>query len=422
MNQNHYEPNPCYDSNSFGLDQFQPSQFPIIHQPIREKTYAELLAEEQEANINTQPFQYSVVPQPPREEISVEFLQEKRNQIDSVKTFLGKFNRIYFYEMPKVLSLAWETFLEIELAFEDKHCQPDDILELFRRLHNDVQNIHEELAVYINTLSWDCPTVCYNNDDDEDSTKSDEFINSSVENLVPNPSESEGEYECDMPACEDFKIFSNILFDVDYDFSSSDDQSFSDEDIPKEIYSNPLFDEEIISMKIDPHHFNADSDLMESLLNHDSLIISFSSKIDSFLDEFAGELTLLKSIPPGINCDHEEEIHLYERLLYDNSSPRPPEEFVSKNSDVAIQSFSPYHIPVEDSDSLIEEIDLSFTSDDPMPPGIEEYDYDSERDILILEELLKNDSLSLPENEHFILIFLHPLVFLQNHQMVIQEF
>nr|GEX43100.1 hypothetical protein [Tanacetum cinerariifolium] len=53
-------------------------------------------------------------------------------------------------------------------AFEDKHCQPEDILELFRRLHNDEQNIHEELAVYINTPCWDRPTVCYYDDDDED--------------------------------------------------------------------------------------------------------------------------------------------------------------------------------------------------------------------------------------------------------------
>nr|GEY13677.1 hypothetical protein [Tanacetum cinerariifolium] len=155
-------------------------------------------------------------------------------------------------------------------------------------LHNDVQNIHEELTVYINTLSWNCPTICYN-DDDEDytiaitlkeadnslsmgdehldtilATKSDEFIKSSVENLVPNP-----------------------------------------------------------------------------------------------------------------------------------------KEFVSENFDVAIESFSPSSIPVEDSDSLIEEIDLSFTPNDPMPPGIEEDDYDSERDILILEELLSYNSLLLLKNESF---------------------
>nr|GFA16022.1 hypothetical protein [Tanacetum cinerariifolium] len=183
-----------------------------------------------------------------------------------------------------------------------------------------------------------------------------------------------------------------------------DDKLFSDEDIQKEIYSNPLFYEEIISMKIDPHHFNAESGLIESLLNHDSLIISSSSKIGSLLDKFAGELILLKSIPSGIDeadCDPEEEICLIEKLLYDNSSPRTLEEFISKNSDAIIESFSPFPIPVEDSDSLRDAIDLSFTPDDSMPPDIEDDDYDSEGDILIVEELLSNDSLLLPKNESF---------------------
>nr|GFA15518.1 hypothetical protein [Tanacetum cinerariifolium] len=193
-------------------------------------------------------------------------------------------------------------------------------------------------------------------------TKSDEFIKSSVQNLVPNPSESEGESECDVPAHEEFTTFSNILFDSDYDLYSSDDQSFSDEDLPKEIYSNPLFDEEIIPMKIDPHPFNAESDLIEYMLNHDSSIIS-SSKMDSLFDEFA--------------------------------------EFVSENSYAEIESFSPSHIPVKDNDSLMKEIDLSFTPDYPIPPGIEDDDYDSERDILILDELLINDSLSRPKKESF---------------------
>nr|GEX21093.1 hypothetical protein [Tanacetum cinerariifolium] len=49
----------------------------------------------------------------------------------------------------------------------------------------------------------------------------------------------------------------------------------------------------------------------------------------------------------------------------------------------------------------MEEIDLSFTPDDSMPPGIEEDDYDSEMDMLIFKELLSNDSLSLPKNESF---------------------
>nr|GEX06445.1 thyroid adenoma-associated protein homolog [Tanacetum cinerariifolium] len=181
--------------------------------------------------------------------------------------------------------------------------------------------------------------------------ESDEFIKSSVENLVPNPSESEdlSNSECDVPACDDFTTFSNLLFDADDDFSSSDNELI-------------LF-------------------LMSSLVN------SF------FSCQFHWELI--------IDCDPEEEIRLIEKLLYDNSSPRPPKEFISKNFDAAIKSFSLFPIPVEDSDSLMEENDLSLTPDDSMPPDIEEYDYDSERDMLILEELLSNDSVSLPESESF---------------------
>nr|GEU44904.1 hypothetical protein [Tanacetum cinerariifolium] len=236
-------------------------------------------------------------------------------------------------------------------------------------------------------------------------TESDKFIKSSVKNLVPSPSESKdlSDVECDLPLCDDFTTFSNLLFDADDDFSSSDNESFSDEDIPKEIYSNPLFDEEIISIKIDSHHLNAESGLIESPLNQDSSIIS-SSKIDSLFNEFAGELILFKSIPPGIDeadCDPEEESRLIEKLFYDNSSPRPSKEFISKNSDAAIESFSLSPIPFEDIDSFRDEIDLSLTSDDSMPPSIEDDDYDSEGDMLLLEELLSNDSLSLPENESF---------------------
>ncbi|GJS96656.1 hypothetical protein Tco_0803624 [Tanacetum coccineum] len=219
-------------------------------------------------------------------------------------------------------------------------------------------------------------------------TESDELIKSSVKNLVPTPSESEDlskdlsdiESECNVPVCDDFMTFYNLLFNADNDFSSSDDKSFSDEDVPKEnfkIFSNPLSDEEIISTKIDPHHFNADL-----------ILFSRSSPL----------------IPPGINeadFDPEEEICLVEKLLYDNSSPRPLEEFNSENSDAIIESFSPSPIPVEDSDSLMEEIDLFLTPDDSMPPGIENDDYDSEEDILFFEELLSNDSPSLPINESF---------------------
>nr|GEX43384.1 hypothetical protein [Tanacetum cinerariifolium] len=231
--------------------------------------------------------------------------------------------------------------------------------------------------------------------------ESDEFIKSRVENLIPNPSESEGKIKCDVPA--GFTTFSNVLFDADYDFDSGNDQSTSDEDFSKKIYSNSFSDKEINPMKIDQHSFNAESDLIKSMPNHDSSII-ISSKIDSLFDEFVGELTLLKSISLGIDetdCHPEEEIRLTKRLLYDNSSPRPPEEIVSDNSHADIESFSPSPILIKDSDLRMEEIDLSFNPDNPMSSGIKDDDYDSGRDIMILEELLDNYSLSLPANESY---------------------
>nr|GFA81724.1 hypothetical protein [Tanacetum cinerariifolium] len=204
--------------------------------------------------------------------------------------------------------------------------------------------------------------------------ESGEFIKSCVESLVPNPSESE------------------------------DENSLHNEDVSEKIFSNPLFEEEIISIRIDQHHFNAESDLVESMLNRDSSIFSSSSKIDSLLDEFVGELTLLKSIPPGIDkadCHPKNEIRFSERLLYDNSSPRPPKEFVFENSNAEIESFSPSPIPIEDSDSHMKEIDLSFNPDVPMPPSIEDDDDDSEGDTLSLERLLHDDHIPLPDTLDF---------------------
>nr|GEU53258.1 hypothetical protein [Tanacetum cinerariifolium] len=219
----------------------------------------------------------------------------------------------------------------------------------------------------------------------------------------------------------EFTTFLKVLFDAEYEFDSSDDHSCSDEDVLDKIISKPLSEEDIIPIKIDQHPDNTESDLMESLHTHDSSL-PISSKIDSLLDEFAGELTLLKSIPSGIDetdYDFEEDIRLIEKLLYDNSSLCPPKEFVSANSDAESESFSPSPILVKDSDLLMEEIDLFCTPDYPIPPGIEDKDYDSERDILIRKEFPRNNTLSFAEKEHSILIFLRFLVLLRNHQMVI---
>ncbi|GKG30076.1 hypothetical protein Tco_0419974, partial [Tanacetum coccineum] len=87
---------------------------------------------------------------------------------------------------------------------------------------------------------------------------------------------------------------------------------------------------------------------------------TFPPKIDSLLEEFADELALLKPISPEIEDSNPEgDIRLVERLLYDNLTPLPPEAF-QDNSNTIIESLPTFPIPVEDSDSLREEIDIFF--------------------------------------------------------------
>nr|GFC63956.1 hypothetical protein [Tanacetum cinerariifolium] len=74
---------------------------------------------------------------------------------------------------------------------------------------------------------------------------------------------------------------------------------------------------------------------------------------------------------------------------------------VSANSDAKIKSFSPSPILVKDSNLLMEEIDLFYTLDYPMPLSIEDKDYDSERGILIPKDLPSNNSISFAEKESF---------------------
>nr|GEW56747.1 hypothetical protein [Tanacetum cinerariifolium] len=222
----------------------------------------------------------------------------------SIQTFLKKLSRISFRETPKVLTQAWDNFFEIQ------HAQSEDTLELLHKLLKDLQIINEELAEYINSPSWNRHAF-YDDDDDEYSIQvsekspiaitpvlptkepenslsmgdkhlstilemeSDEVIKSSVEDLVLIPSESEGirDNMCDVP--------------------------FSDK-----------------------NHFDAESDLIESLLTRDTSIV-YSPKIDSLLEEFVSELAHIDLIPPGINetdSDPKDGIHFIEKLLYDDTS------------------------------------------------------------------------------------------------------
>ncbi|GJX13649.1 hypothetical protein Tco_0205407 [Tanacetum coccineum] len=387
---NYYEPNLSYDSNYSGFDQIEPLQFPVIHQPPQEMSIQDM------------------------EDLKQQYLDEMKTLIN------GKDYRNGNIDIEIKINELKGNFNEMSIEIRKKE----------KEQLEQVANLSTYPSRHFNSF-------CYDDDDDEEYTiaitpekpvdslimedehldtilemESDEFIKSSVENLVQNPSESEDECECDVPDCDDsqttnFSTFSNPLFD---DSTSSDDESSHEEVIHEmsfKTYSNPLFDldKEIISSEFNPIHnedldstpkdvrFDAESYLLESLVNRDTLMAS-SPKIDFLPDEFAGELTRLQSITPGIdniNLDPEGDILFLESLLYDNSYPRPPEYF-HVNPNTIIESLPTFPIPVEDSDSLREEIDIFPGPDDSIPPGIESDDYDSEGD---------NNSTSLLEFESF---------------------
>ncbi|GJT70412.1 uncharacterized mitochondrial protein-like protein [Tanacetum coccineum] len=124
-----------------------------------------------------------------------------------------------------------------------RHAQSEEVQELLYKLLQDLQSINEELAEYINTPSWNLPTSSYDDDDDEYSfatqeylmtcstaitpdspkmdslitvdkhldtilaTESDEVIKSSVEDLVQIPSESEVTSRFELDTVEEVKDF-----------------------------------------------------------------------------------------------------------------------------------------------------------------------------------------------------------------------
>ncbi|GJX34751.1 hypothetical protein Tco_0246308 [Tanacetum coccineum] len=319
--------------------------------------------------------------------------EARDNFLKDVCTFLRKFSRIPFGVTPKVILIAWERFGEIKDALTDKQYQQEDIQELMSKLLEDVRNIREELSEYINCPSWNRPTF-YDNDDDEytiiyskpkaitpdlpieepdnslsmgdehlstiPETESDELIKSSVENLVPIPSEFEGisEDTCDVPVCEDPSTFdalndhSEILSDPNDDGTSSDDDDFEDieyvslEEVNDVDQEEKEFDlEDILQIQ--------DVILREKLLNINRLIANIES-------------------------------------LNDNSTPN-----------CVLKSTSPFPIPVTDSDSSFEKSDTSLSHSDNSLPEFETFSYHTEETSSGSTTTHANNSLPEYDSFHF---------------------
>ncbi|GJZ29239.1 hypothetical protein Tco_0573886 [Tanacetum coccineum] len=94
-----------------------------------------------------------------------------------------------------------------------------------------------------------------------------------------------------------------------------------------------------------------------------------SPKIDFLPEEFAGELDLIDPILPGIDEDDFDE------------------EEGAIDIDI-----------LQIEDEILQEVDTFLVSEDSIPPGIES-DFDSEGDIIFLDDLLNDDP--IPEYERF---------------------
>ncbi|GKF44331.1 hypothetical protein Tco_0130883, partial [Tanacetum coccineum] len=154
--------------------------------------------------------------------------------------------------------------------------------------------------------------------------ESDEFKKSSVEDLVPILSESEDtserDIDCDLPLCDDISpinvyeekavTFSNPIFNLNDDFTSSDDESLSDEHVLEDnfkIYSNPIFkfDDEYISNDVNP--------LFDEVLED----IECNDSYDSNLDESTFLVTPLSDSNEDECLASSDDIDL---LLHHDSS------------------------------------------------------------------------------------------------------
>nr|GEW93594.1 hypothetical protein [Tanacetum cinerariifolium] len=207
-------------------------------------------------------------------------------------------------------------------------------------------------------------SICYDHDDDDEektiplcdiiSQLPPKRVKSSVEDFVLIPSEFEdtsgSDSECDLPSCDDFShidvpkgksvAISNPLFDSNDDFTSSDDESLSDEDVPEDnvkIYSNPLFefDDEYISGDVNPLFDEVLEDIESKAyydFNLDELALLVRPLFDSNEDDCfdpGGDVDEINAfdIPFDFKDDYYDsegdEIYL-ESFLSDDTTPNLP--------------------------------------------------------------------------------------------------
>ncbi|GJS20672.1 hypothetical protein Tco_0449304 [Tanacetum coccineum] len=193
--------------------------------------------------------------------------------------------------------------------------------------------LQQEQTAYVRT-SQRFNFICYDDDDDEYSFATQEYLKKFSSAITP-----------DLPKLDSLIMEDKHLDTIpepECDLPVYDDSSPKKDKVLNDIISIPLGNGN--------DHFNAESSLIEYVLNCDNVINS--PKIDFLLEEFAGELALIAPIPPGIveaDFDPKGDIHFIENLMYDNSFPRPPKT-LKDDSETVIDSKNDYSS--SDNDSL----------------------------------------------------------------------
>nr|GFA48446.1 hypothetical protein [Tanacetum cinerariifolium] len=190
---------------------------------------------------------------------------------------------------------------------------------------------------------------------------------------------SEDKKECDMPVCENSPIcdeHSEIFSDFNNDDDiSSDGDAF--EDI--EYVEAPLPDPEIVNLEEENvvYHEEEEIDLedisqiQDVILCEKLLSINQETRSGNTTTHADNSLPEYDSFCFEIEPDQERLINVVKNDISDDSSNNP----------------------------LLEEANLFLASDNSIPPGIENFGYDSKGDIRFLEELLIDDSIPFPVNE-----------------------
>nr|GEU64598.1 hypothetical protein [Tanacetum cinerariifolium] len=228
-------------------------------------------------------------------------------------------------------------------------------------------------------------------------TKSDEIIKSSVEKLVPIQSEYEGIFDntSDLPVCEDH---SEILSDSNNDDTSSDDDAF--EDI--KYVEASLSDSEFVSLEEENVVYQEEKEFdLEDILQIQDVILR--EKLLS-INRLITDIEFLNDnpTPDCVINDHTEETRSGSTTAYANNSLLEYDSFCFKIEPDQGRLTRVVMNDISDNstnDPLLKAVNLFLVSDNSIPSGIENFDYDSEGDIYFLEKLLFDDSFPLPKNE-----------------------